>query len=111
MTFDPTVFWPAFKAVGMLKVATVVIMYEELTFDVGFQKPGQIMPSGAISAQYEIEYQAVDCPFLAEGDTIAIEGEGDFLVRQPPDVLDTALEGKRPSGADGTWKRVLLTKV
>jgi len=103
--FDPAVFWPAEKAAGMLSVATDA----DGDFDVMYQRPGRVLPSGAISNEHEIEYQAADRT-LSEGDTLSLTDPsgnalGNFKVRGAPYIPEMG------NAADGTFYCALLTKV
>jgi len=84
MSFDASVFWPAFKDAGMLDVA----VYQPLNgiaipFDVSFKRPDQVVLDGMVhTTDYSIEYQAVDI-VLQRGYVLRIEGI-DYKVRQTP---------------------------
>ena len=99
--------WPEFKAAGMLHVATDA----DGDFDVSFKRPGELMlNNGAISNEYQIEYQHADRPLLAEGLALTLADPdgvalGSFRVRRAPfiDAPGTA--------ADGYFRHALLTKV
>ena len=77
MGFDASVFWPAFKAAGMVDVAVhqppngVAV-----AFDVGFKRPDQVVLDGMVhSTDYSIEYQAADVT-LQRGDIVRIDEDG-----------------------------------
>ena len=105
--FDASVFWPAFQAAGMLHKATDA----DGDFDVSFKRPGELMlNNGAISNEYQIEYQHADRPLLAEGLALTIEDPhgnalGSFRVRRAP-FIDAP-----GNAADGYFRHALLTKV
>lgn len=131
MTFDASVFWPAFRDVGMLKLATVApsggLYIEpgywqpgycgaegELDAYVGYVEPDrERFGGGARSKEYEIEYQASELPDLAEGDIVTIWSDDtktqgtEYKVREAPFVHGDEHGG----GEDGTFKRALLTKI
>lgn len=67
--------------------------------DVTFLRPGEILASGMISDQYQIEYQTMDAMHITERDVVAIGGES-FRVRQAPLVQ-----------GDGFFSIALLTKT
>lgn len=103
--FDPSVFFPAFKAAGMLCVATD----GDGDFDVDYRRPGRVLASGAISNEHEIEYQSAD-RVLAEGDALSLvdpsgDALGNFKVRGAPFIPELG------NAADGTFYCALLTKV
>lgn len=84
MVFGSDVFWPAFKAAGMLETAE---FYPSpgtpVEFDVGFSRPDQIVLDGAAhTTRYSIEYQVSDVT-LARGSIVKILGET-FEVLEPP---------------------------
>lgn len=111
MKFDPSAFWPAFEAAGMLKLATVK-QRSGGTRDVrvGFVLPDMPRLSGeGRSREYEIEYQQADLPKLAEGDLVTIWADDDktsgakYTVREAPFVAIT--------DSDGYFRRALLSKA
>lgn len=100
MTFDASLFWPAFRDAGLLVEAAI----GTTTIDVGFTRPDQLRLDGITrSTEYQIEYLAADAPDLAEGDDVTI-GADAYRVRETPRVSDEP-------GADGTWRIATLTKV
>lgn len=103
--FDPSVFWPEFKAAGMLTTATVTSDGDTFDVDVGFSMPDQERLGGrGLSRDYEIEYQHEDAPDLDEGDGVVINGVS-YRVRQPPYIPHPG------NAADGFFRCALLTKV
>jgi len=83
------------------------------TCHAGYRRPDNIRVSGALSNDYEIEYQFDDLPDLTEGDGVElldqdgnpIAGET-FVVREPPQVTDNPNDDQT-----GFFRRALLTKV
>lgn len=106
--FDAGVFWPAFKAAGMLSIASDAAG----NFDVAYQAPGRFANDGRqVSNEHEIEYQHADRPDLAEGDALSIAPipagtTGDFKVRQAPYIRDSG-----GNAADGYFRHAVLTEV
>lgn len=100
MSFDSSVFWPAFKLAGMLDEA----VYQPadrpaVPFDVSFTRPDQVVLDGMVhSTDYSIEYQGADIE-LKRGYVLQILG-GTYKVRQTP-----AAKG------DGTFYVASLEKV
>lgn len=98
--------FPAFKAAGMLCIATD----DDGDFDVDFRRPVRIISESSLSNEYEIEYQSKDRT-LREGDTLTISGaadpndDGEYRVRQAPDIVAPG------NAADGTFRCALLTKL
>jgi hypothetical protein len=83
--FDPSLFWSAFQAAGMLVTAT----YEPTSgppvdFQAGFKRPDQVELDGILhTTQYSIEYQTADVT-LKRGAVLTIAGEaGKFRLREP----------------------------
>lgn len=105
MSFDASVFWPAFKAAGLLVAATV---NGGDAVDIGYSAPDRPRLDGTmVSTEWEMEYQATDLPDLAEDDLVTITGFGNFRVREP----SYTPEGVQGWGADGFFKRARLTKL
>jgi hypothetical protein len=112
--FDQSIFWPSFKVVGFLKLATVKQSGAPVKdVDVGYVEPDREGFVGrARSKDYEIEYQVADLPRLAEGDAVTIWADDTkasgvkFRVRESPFVPEIGAEGN-----DGYFKRALLTKI
>jgi hypothetical protein len=100
MSFDSSVFWPAFKLAGMLDAA----VYQPpngvaVAFDVSFARPDQVVLDGMVhTTDYSIEYQGADIE-LQRGYVLRICG-ADYKVRQTP-----AAKG------DGTFYVAALEKV
>jgi len=114
-TFDASLFWPAFRDAGLLRLATVKMRAggPAVDVDVGYVEPDMPRFGTAVrSRDYEIEYQTADLSKLAEGDTLTVWDDREktsgvkFRVREAPFVPDTAIEGN-----DGFFRRALLTKV
>lgn len=113
--FDQSVFYPAFKAAGFTKLATVKQSGAPVKdVDVDYVEPDtERFGSDVRSKDYQIEYQAADLPKLVEGDAVTIWVDytksavrGKFRVRQSPFVPEVPAEGN-----DGYFKRALLTKI
>jgi hypothetical protein len=108
-TEEVAALYPAFKAAGMLSVATDGAG----AFDVDFRRPPKLIGTyqNEISNEYEIEYQHADRPNLAEGDTLTLSGTphasdaGTYRVRKPP-YIDAP-----GNAADGTYRCAILTKI
>ncbi|WP_343666314.1 head-tail joining protein [Paraburkholderia tropica] len=80
--FDPSVFWAAIAAVGMLKTAYVDGIPDGVL--VGFASPDQLeLDSQVTVAEYQIEYQAEDLPDLARFSILTIDAVR-YRVRRPP---------------------------
>ena len=101
--FDQAVFFQEFKAAGMLLRALCKGRGPVVEMDVGFVRPGEVLASGAISDEYEIEYETAKHPRLAEADRVTVYtselGER-FVVRSAPVSL-----------GDGYFSSAQLTKV
>lgn len=84
MTFDSSVFWPAFKQAGMLDVATYLpTVGAAVDFDVNFSRPDQVVLDGMVhSTDYSIEYQGADVELKREY-VVRIHSV-DYKVRQTP---------------------------
>lgn len=101
-------FGAAFKAgakgAGLTVAATITSNGATDDYDVGFVQPdAQRLDSMALSREYEIEMlDPDDCPTLAAGDGVVIDGVS-YRVRQ-------ATYNGEP-GADGYYRKALLTKV
>lgn len=111
--FDESVFWPEFKAAGMLKFATVKQKGGARDVWIGFNTPDVPRFNGeGRSRDFEMEYQAADLTNLAEGDAVTIWADEDkssgtkYVVREAPFVSDIPAQG-----TDGYFMRALLTKV
>jgi hypothetical protein len=102
--WNEAVFWPAFKAAGMLDVAQVLLAGSDvpLSVDVDFSKVDVNPMTGVQSTDYEIEYQFDDLPTLAEDDQVIIRATL-YRVRQVPRI-----EG---IGATGYFRKATLTEV
>lgn len=96
--FDPSILFDAFKATGMLSVATRLDQVPQTDLDVGFVQPdGLILGEAVQTTDIEIEYvTATAVPALRVGEALRIDADA-YRVRQPP----------RKSG-DGTYTRVTL---
>lgn len=103
--FDPSVFWPEFKDAGMLSSARVFSAGSSFEIDVGFSQPDvDRFGGGAVSRDYEVEFQWSDAPDLAEGDRLVIDNI-QYVVRQAPRITQPG------NAADGFFRTVILTKV
>lgn len=104
MSWDESIFWPAFERAGMLVDATVAMTgcAQELAVKVSLSRPDVQLIDGALSTDWMVEYQQHELPTLAEGDELVI-GEVLYRVRQDPIVADPA--------ASGFFRRALLTRV
>jgi hypothetical protein len=96
--FDPSILFTAFKAHGLLKVATRTDKVPAVDLDVGFVQPSELLLGEMVqSEQIVIEYvTATAVPALALGESITIDSVA-YRVRTPP-----ALQG------DGTYSRATL---
>lgn len=103
--FDESVFWPEYKAAGMLREATTVLdgCVTVKRFDVRYQRPDVDPFTGARSSDHLIEYQHCDAPTLREGNEVII-GDVLYRVRENP-YVDEA------SGATGFFRKAKLTRV
>jgi len=105
--FDPSVYWPALWAAGLLCVATDT----DGDFKVGYARPSEFRLDGqSRTNEHEIEYQFADRPDLAQGDTLSIADAsgnnlGNFRVRMAPYVSAPG------NAADGYFYCAVLTKV
>ncbi|QBQ98173.1 head-tail joining protein [Paraburkholderia pallida] len=70
--FDLSVFWPAFKAAGMLERVTVDGTPDE--FDAGFNRPDIVLFDRAKVSDNVLEYQTADAPALTTGSVLVIKG-------------------------------------
>ena len=101
-----SLLWASFKVAGMLEVATITSASVTADYDVGFTQPtGERFGGGHATQEYSIEYKAVDMPTLAEGDAVTIKSVA-YRVRSAPFVDLT-----QGTAADGTFKRVSLTRI
>lgn len=113
--FDSGLFWPAFKATGLLLEASTVLpgCTEPTVFDVAYRRP-DVNPLGMQSADHEIEYQHEDAPTLAEGAQVIIKHRRGVLGSTVIDeVLYTVRQAPRvelASGADGFFRCAYLTR-
>jgi len=84
MSFGADVFWPAFRAAGMLERAEFhPASGSVVEFDVGFSRPDQVVLDGvALTTSYSIEYQASDVT-LARDSIVKVQGQS-FKVSEPP---------------------------
>ncbi len=96
--FDPSILFPAFKAAGMLSVATRLGQVPPVDIDVGFVQPdGLILGDAVQTTDVEVEYiTTAAVPPVRVGEALRI-GTETYRVRQPP----------RKTG-DGTYSRVVL---
>lgn len=108
--FDQSLFWPAFRAAGLLRLITATINSVDVDAWVSYRSPDQLRLDGqARSTEHEIEYQADDLDGLAKGDAITLWGDESkgsgvsFRVRERP-------FNDQPS-ADGYFQLALLTKI
>jgi hypothetical protein len=88
--------WQTFIDAGW----TVAAVWKGNTCQALFEQPGVFTPTGAISTEYAVKYQAADMPTLKEGDQISVAG-AKFRVRETPLVS---------SSHTGFFKRAALTK-
>lgn len=101
-------FGAAFKAgaiaAGMTVVATITSASVTDDYDVGFIQPDAVRMDGlTLTREYEMEMlDPDDCPTLKEDDGVVIDGVS-YRVRQ-------AIFNGEP-GADGYYRKALLTKV
>lgn len=100
MSFDSSVFWPAFKQAGMLDEAVhQPVGGPAVAFDVSFARPDQVVLDGMVhSTDYSIEYQGADIG-LQRGYVLQLAG-GTYKVRQTPTAK-----------GDGTFYVAALEKV
>lgn len=115
--FDASVFWPAFRDVGLLKLATATSPDSppvETDAYLGYVEPDRDRLIGpGRSKDYEIEFQAVDLPDLGEGWSVTIWTDDtktsgtSFVLREDP-FVHSDLNG---GGDDGTFKHAILTRV
>jgi hypothetical protein len=106
MTWDPSVFWDAFKGAGMLVEATYQpAAGAPVTLDVGFSQPdiqlgGELMQS----TEYEIEYPTALLPAVKIGEGLTITGsptsDGNYKIRSNPEAV-----------GNGYFSKVKLTKI
>lgn len=108
--FDQSLFWPAFRAAGLLRLATVTISGGDVDAWVSYRSPDALRMDGRTrSTEYEMEFQTADLAGLAAADAVTIWADADktsgvaFRVREAPFNDDPA--------ADGYFRRALLTKV
>lgn len=102
MSFDPSIFFPAFKAAGFLRSAAFSLAGGATYADVsiGFTQPDVPAVTGlAQSREYEIEYETAAAPSLARGDAAVIDGVS-YKLREDP-----------RSQGDGHYSKVLLTRL
>lgn len=107
--WDERVFWPEFKAAGMLVEASTVLegCDQPTTFDVRYARPDVDPFTGARSNDHTIEYQHCDAPTLQEGDEVIIQHERGailYRVRENPYVDPMG-------GASGYFRTAKLTRV
>jgi hypothetical protein len=108
MSLDTARFFAAFARHGLLRVANYTPPETGIPIEtnVGYIEPyRRYLGATTASKDYEIEYAHAAMPNLAEGHTITVGGVT-FRVRETPFVPEFDREG-----ADGTWRRALLTKV
>lgn len=96
--FDPSILFAAFKAHGMLKVATRTAQVPAVDLHVGFVQPSELLLGEMVqSEQIVIEYVTAEAvPPLALGEPLTIDSVA-YRVRSKP-----ALQ------ADGTYSRATL---
>jgi len=105
MTFNESVFWPAFAAAGFLVEAVVWRVGQDAALpavNVELAMPDEKLVTGTQSTQYVMQYQAADLPDLAEGDAVTIGAQA-FKVREPPFT-----DGADPTGY---FRKAMLTLV
>jgi hypothetical protein len=100
MTFDSSLFWPVFKATGMLtEVAYQPPAGALVIFDAGYSRPDQVVLDGMVhSTDHTIEYQRADVD-LKRDELVDIGGIS-FRVRQTP-----------LTRGDGTFSVAILEEV
>lgn len=102
--WDESVFWPAFEAAGMLKVARVIYSGSDrvLEAEVAFSKTEIDPVTMARTSDFPMEFQHCDLPELAEGDQVEIDSTL-YRVRELPRI-----EG---ATATGYFRTAKLTQV
>jgi hypothetical protein len=89
MTWDPSVFWPAFAAVGVLEEA----LYHPAAGEPFAVRVGLVMPDALLMGemvqvtQCEIEYETAAMPALRDGEALDI-GTDVYTVRGKPRKKD-----------------------
>lgn len=81
--FDLSVFWPAFKAAGML-VSVQIEGSNREPFDAGLNRPDmQIFDDAVQSPQNLLEYQSADVPEMAQGMVVVVNNQRYRVSRRP----------------------------
>lgn len=114
MDFDRSVFWPEFKAAGMLRSAWVKQAGRAaVTVDVKYEQPTTRIFGAQASQDQTITYQAADLPYLAEDDLLTfLDADGNQILRERFKVREPAYVSSDP-GQDrsGYFKLALLTRL
>jgi hypothetical protein len=99
--FDQAVFWPQFKAIGMLETATLYPgTPDQRDIDVGFDQPGALQLDGAVGVtSFQIEYQTGDAPTLKREHRLLLKG-----------TLYKCAQSPLPKG-NGYFSTVMLSRV
>lgn len=117
MTFDRSLFAPAFAAVGMwipIRLTSQDTVPDITNGFARYRRPDVVKVGGALSAEHEIGFEAIAFPLMREGDRIdfldsaggdPINGRA-FRVRAPPFVTDDPAEDR-----SGYFKVAMLTKL
>lgn len=89
MTWDSSIFWPAFAAAGVLEQALYhPAAGDPLSLQVGLVMPDALLMSEMVQVtQYEIEYETSAMPALLDGETLDI-GTDVYTVRGIPRKKD-----------------------
>lgn len=111
--FDRSIFWPEFKAAGMLRVASVKQAGKSATIvDVKYSQPTDTL-SQQLSQEHSIKYQHADLPNLAEGDTVSfLDAAGAVIRAERFRVRSAALVSNEPADdRSGYFRYALLTRI
>jgi hypothetical protein len=106
MTWDPSVFWQAFSAAGMLVQANYQPRSgQAVDLEVGFSQPDMQLGGDLMqSTEYEIEYPTALMPAVKIDEAITISGsadaDGNYKVRANPEKV-----------GDGYFSKLKLTKI
>lgn len=111
--FDRSVFWPEFKAAGMLSPAAVKQAGKpRVLVDVRYSQPSDGIGS-QVSQQHSIKYQHADLPYLAEGDLVDfLDADGAVIRAQRFKVREAPLVSNNPGDdTSGYFRHALLTRI
>lgn len=112
--FDRSVFWPEFKAAGMLRAAWVKQAGRAaVTVDVKYEQPTTRIYGQQNSQDHTIKYQAADLPYLKEDDLLTfLDDDGNHIRTQQFKVREAPYVPSDP-GVDrtGYFKYALLTQL